>query len=167
MPSGVHFRPYFRLLILDIGKTEVFAFFKVGRYPTICLSIGGIEAVYSLPQPLVISNYDLQSSTRDAPFSECLTSFRECSNGAIIGERRSSSALKEIVYTLMGAQYSNTSSHTRNHCLHPTISPLVRNRQQVGQNGADKDAKQTKESSGHGPFLPFIFPSGAPFTSNT
>jgi len=137
MPSGVHFRPYFILLIFDIGKTETFAFFKVGGYPTICRSIGGIEAVYRLPQPLVISNYDLQSSTRDAPFSECLTPFRECSNGAIIGERRSASALKEIVHTLMCAQDPNTSSHTRHHCLHTTISPLVRNHQQVGQNGAD------------------------------
>jgi len=104
IPGGAHFLPYFVIDVCEIAETKIFAFFKVGRDPTICLSIDGMKAAYRLFQTLVIRNYDLQSSARNAPFSECPISFRKCSNDAIIRKRRSASALKYIEYTLMGTQ---------------------------------------------------------------
>jgi len=156
------------LRFCDIAKMEIFAFLEIRRYPTICRGVDGIEAVYRLPQKLIIRNYNLQSSTSDAPFSECLTSFRKCSNGAITGKRRSASAQEQTVYTFMGAKYSNAGGHTRHHGLHATASPLIRNREQVGHNGADENANETKESSEHGLSLPFIILNRrASFTATT
>jgi len=83
--------------VSPILETEIFAFLLVVRDPTICLSIGYIKAVYRSFQTLVIRNYNLQSSARDAPFSECPIPFRKCSNDAIIRKRRSACKYSEIV----------------------------------------------------------------------
>jgi hypothetical protein len=168
VPGGAHFYSCLMLLFRDIVKMETFAFLEVRGYPTICGGVDGIEAVYRLPQKLIIRNHNLQSGTSDAPFGECHASFRKCSNGAIIGKRRSASAQEQTVHTFMGAKYSNAGGHTRDHGLHATASPLIRNREQVGHNGADENANETKESREHGLSLPFIMLNRrASFTATT
>jgi len=94
MPGFAHLLPYFILGVSEITETEMFAFFKVSRESSICFCMESIKVFYRFLQILVIRNDDFQSSTRDAPFGECFTSFRKCSNGAVIRKRRSESSLK-------------------------------------------------------------------------
>ena len=79
IPGGAHFLPYFVIDVCEIAETKIFAFFKVGRDPTICLSIDGMKAAYRLFQTLVIRNYDLRicplAAMKDCP--ETATSVTE------------------------------------------------------------------------------------------
>jgi hypothetical protein len=95
MPGVAHFPPYSLLVGGVIAEAEMFTFFKVSRDPSgICICMGLIKAVYRLLQKLVIGNYNLQSSTCNTPFKECLTPFGNCPNGKIIRKRRSGSPLE-------------------------------------------------------------------------